>query len=283
MHRKFVSVLVVSLVASVSVLASGRQLTTVRGELTADQSIRFQDLTAELSGSEGITGPERAAIGADGRFEFRSVLSGNYRLRILAANGETVREDFVTASQASPPLQIHLKTETANSRPGGPVSLRRLRHKPAKAARKEWNEAGKYAERGDHRAAVEHLERSVALDPEYFDAHFNLGSERVMSGDPEGALHAFDKALEIDPSSPAALVNRGMVLLHFRRVEEAEADARKSLTLMDSKPAHYVLGLSLAARGKDLAAAAEHLRQSLDRYPNAKPVLDRIQMRLQAK
>jgi Flp pilus assembly protein TadD len=268
MYRKAVFSLVA--VVSLSAPLSAAAHSTLRGEVTSESPVRFQDLSIELQSPAGI--PERTVLSMDGKFEFREVEMGQYRLRVVTLHGDSIREEYINVSSGYETLTIRLRGNESSTPSQGVVSARRLSHKPNKQAVKEYREATKAAGKGDRSNARAHLERSVAIDPEYFEAQYSLGGERIMAGDPNGAMEAYDKALEIDPSSAPALVSRGIVLLHLHKTEEAEETARKALQLgaEDNVPAHYVLGLSMAARGKNLAEALEHLKISAPRFAHAR-------------
>ena len=53
--------------------------------------------------------------------------------------------------------------------------------------------------------AKRHLEAAIAINPEYAQAHFNLGNLAERLGDREGARRCFEKCLEIDPQNDYAL------------------------------------------------------------------------------
>lgn len=59
--------------------------------------------------------------------------------------------------------------------------------------------------RGDSTAAVPLLERAVAIDPAYADAHFRLGQARLASGDADLARESFVRARELDVAPLRAL------------------------------------------------------------------------------
>jgi len=278
MYRKAVFSLVV--VVSLSAPLSAASHSTLRGEVTSESPIRFQDLTIELQSPAGI--PERTALSMDGKFEFRDVEMGQYRLRVVTLHGDAIREDYINVSSGYETLTIRLRGNESSSPSAGVVSVRRLSHKPNKQAVKEYREASKAAGKGDRSNARAHLERSVAIDPEYFEAQYSLGGERIMAGDPNGAMEAYDKALEIDPSSAPALVSRGILLLHLHKTEEAEETARRALQVgaEDNVPAHYVLGLSMAARGKNLVEALEHLKISSARFAHARQAAAQVEQHL---
>jgi hypothetical protein len=58
--------------------------------------------------------------------------------------------------------------------PAGTVTLHRLTHKIPKKAVKEFENATKAQSHGDRDAAIEHLSKAVAIDPQFWEALNNL-------------------------------------------------------------------------------------------------------------
>lgn len=281
MHRKAVSIFIFLLSFTIhgqdQYPLTGTQRVDLKGEITAEQPIQYQELFVEIrDDTRGKS--DRVAVMPDGRFQIYSVECGNYKFHVLTQHGDLLKEEYISVSPTTASnLEIRLKTEARKAAPAAPISFRRLSHKPDKQAVKSWKQARKHAQKGDHKGAVVYLEKSVSTDPEYFDAHFHLGGQKMVLGDFEGALSSYEKALEIDPLFSPALVSRAMILLHFRRAQEAEQLARKALQVVDSESAHYVLGMSLAAQGANLPDAIEHLKLAEPRHPQAAKTLSFLQ------
>ncbi|MDX2179539.1 MAG: tetratricopeptide repeat protein [Bryobacteraceae bacterium] len=255
----------------------------LKGELISESAVRFQELTVELVGQGGGALVDRTGVAPDGRFDLPHLAEGHYHLRVTNVRGDIVHQEPVRVSNHDAPLQIRLRGVSSGAAPNGRISLRRLSHKPSKEARKALEASAKAIEKGDHGTAIAALERTVAIDPEYFDAQAILGNERLKTGDPEGAIAAYDHALEIDPSCVALMVNRGIALLHSKRLEEAETVARKALLLDGSSPqAHYVLGLSLAQQGEISEETLEHLNAAADKFPQARKAAEFLSSRLKS-
>jgi tetratricopeptide (TPR) repeat protein len=73
------------------------------------------------------------------------------------------------------------------------------------------------------REALPHLERAIALDPEYAEAHNNLGGAYSMLGDWDSATYEFRRAVEIWPEYPTARANLSNALRRARSTSEATA------------------------------------------------------------
>ena len=100
-------------------------------------------------------------------------------------------------------------------------------------------------ERGKLPEAIDCYERAVQLNPEFYEAHYNLGVALTQADDPQ-AIAAFNRALEINPDHAAS---------HFgiARLLEAAGDLTAALTHYqrsadldsESAAAHYALAEAL--------------------------------------
>lgn len=74
---------------------------------------------------------------------------------------------------------------------------------------------------GDHAAAKEAFRQSLALDPNEFDAHLQLGALLTQDADLDEARVHIEAALRERPSSPAALYRMGLVEKQSGKLEQA--------------------------------------------------------------
>jgi TolB-like protein/DNA-binding winged helix-turn-helix (wHTH) protein/Tfp pilus assembly protein PilF len=125
---------------------------------------------------------------------------------------------------------------------------------------------------GDIRAAFEHAERSVALDPDLPFAHFSLGRlyTRSFAPDEVRAIEAYEAALRLDPNYDDAYVFLANIHIFNGRANEAlpliaEAKARNPIPpywyALAEGMARYFLG--------DYEAAEAHLVHARDQNPTA--------------
>jgi len=118
-------------------------------------------------------------------------------------------------------------------------------------------------ERGEHAAAVEHLEEAVRIKPDHTKAHISLGAALDALGKTDAAGERFEEAIRLDPRNALAHRNLGNVRARQRRFEEAIASYEEALRLEPgSAVTHERLATVHAARG-DLARAIEHLRHAV--------------------
>jgi tetratricopeptide (TPR) repeat protein len=112
---------------------------------------------------------------------------------------------------------------------GQSVSVARLRHRTPKEARKALDRAEKQSRAGAHEMAAKELEKAVARDPEFFEAHGNLGVEYAQLGRLQDAAAELKRAIALDASSSNSYYNLGLVYFQAGDVLQAERNARRAL------------------------------------------------------
>jgi len=111
--------------------------------------------------------------------------------------------------------------------------------------------------------AVAKLKRVVALDPAWARAYDSLGLALDMLDQPEEARETFLKAVDLNRrlAQPSAWPphDLGALLLRLQQLKEAESALRESLRYDPQFPmAHYHLGRTLEAEGRDVEAIDEY-------------------------
>jgi Tfp pilus assembly protein PilF len=116
--------------------------------------------------------------------------------------------------------------------------------------------------------ATTQWQKALAIEPNYPEAHVNLGKALVSRGRiGEGMAH-YRKALEIQPNYPEAHVGFGNALVRLGRVDEGIAHYQKALKLNPGyAEAHIDLGTALARRGR-IDEAIEHYQKALEIQPD---------------
>jgi tetratricopeptide (TPR) repeat protein/GTP-binding protein EngB required for normal cell division len=120
---------------------------------------------------------------------------------------------------------------------------------------------------GDVASAIEVLEAVLDAKPEHGLALVVLGDARLLARAPGPALAAFERALELRPGDPAALVGRGLALVALARHElaipwlgRAVAEAAGDRGILAD--AYRALGIAWRRRG-DLDKAIRELRKAV--------------------
>lgn len=122
-------------------------------------------------------------------------------------------------------------------------------------------------QRGDAEAAVQWIERAVAVDPTQGVFFGNLGAALLEADRPVEALACLHRALAIRPNQADALANLGRTQDRLGQAEAAQASFRAALA---AAPAHAdaLQGLAtLAARAGHTAEALRLYRRALERHP----------------
>jgi hypothetical protein len=114
---------------------------------------------------------------------------------------------------------------------------------------------------GDVPSALEHLEMSVLLAPQFPGAWINLGVARMRMGNVDGALSAYQEALELDPGNSSALTNIAAVHTREGRPEAAHAALQAAAKGTESPFALVALADVELQRG-DLDSALKHLKHA---------------------
>jgi predicted O-linked N-acetylglucosamine transferase (SPINDLY family) len=105
---------------------------------------------------------------------------------------------------------------------------------------------------GNIEVGVNLISRSIAHEPEDFDAHANLGSALIYLERHNEALKHLDQALTLNSESHTAYSNRGICLRHLGRTDEA---IKSFLMATSLKPefgtAHHNLSYALLSSGHE--------------------------------
>ena len=127
----------------------------------------------------------------------------------------------------------------------GVVSLRELEHPVSKKALREAFEAQRLSLANKTSKAIAKLEKAIRIDPQYRDAHLNLGAEYARIGRIADARAEFQKALDIGPPAAPIYTDLALASVALGQYQEAETLARKALQL-DPADNHAQLALQYA-------------------------------------
>jgi tetratricopeptide (TPR) repeat protein len=138
-------------------------------------------------------------------------------------------------------------------------------------------EASELLREGDRDGALRELRAIVDRDPRNAYAHFFLGAAHFEAGEFEDARAAYAQAHTHAPGYLGAVVGLGHALRMLGQLEEATRMGEQALA-MGTDPAgdpdaHFLLALTLAARG-DKARAASHVEAFLASNPEVEARYD---------
>jgi|CZKI01.1.fsa_nt_gi tetratricopeptide (TPR) repeat protein len=120
-----------------------------------------------------------------------------------------------------------------------------------------WNNLGNImAESGDRQGAIAHYRRALSLAPAYADAHHNLGKVLAASGRVGEAIENYEDALRFQPGNPSIHVSLGSALAREGKADAAAGEYRAALKLdPDRADAWFNLGGAMVEAGNPLEAA----------------------------
>ena len=89
--------------------------------------------------------------------------------------------------------------------------------------------AGQFKKKGQIEEAIKYLKRAIALNPDYVDAHLDLGIVYGQEERGEEAILEFKKAIEINPYYEKCYNNLGIIYQKQGRTEEAISEFKKAI------------------------------------------------------
>jgi Tfp pilus assembly protein PilF len=129
--------------------------------------------------------------------------------------------------------------------------------------------------------AIRHYKEVLRLRPDNAEVHINFGNALLTQGKGPEAMAHYEEALRINPDYAEAHSNLGAIYQRMGKLPEAIAQYEQALR---SKPdyveAHFNLGLALEKLGRT-AEAMEHYEQALKLRPDFAPARNAL-TRLQA-
>ena len=194
-------------------------------------------------------------------------------LLILVAN-------LIAYSQSVPSAPLQSTDDT--------ISVFELQHKIDPRALKEGRAADSAYAKHNLTAYIQHVEKAVAIDPDYLIARRNLGVAYLMVERYDDAVKQFQDVLRLDPRSVLGYAALSCAYLQESRFADAETAARRALDLDSTEQSsRYYLGLSLTLQHKNDAEALRNLQRVSNRFPKAHvasaEILERLGMKTAAK
>lgn len=263
--------MVILAVATVRAQRLDPKTMAVRGEIVSSDG-NLGSLSVELC-ADGSGFSETVAVNLDGSFEFHSGAPGTHELRVIAANGSVIHQEYVSITSPNQTLSIRLPDRSspgAAPARGSTVSLQQLQHKVPALAQKAYQKGEQAASKGNLAEACTHFQEAVAIDPEFADAYNDLGAAQAdLHNLPEAAAQ-FQKAIDLVPEHPMALPNLSIVLAKMKNFHDAGEVARRALKVVPaSGRLHYILAVSMLAEHGNLDEVIAHLERAAADVPSA--------------
>jgi len=248
------------------------QLFAVHGELKIEGGGRPQDYSAEIEPCRRMIGSDKTSVQPNGLFEFHDLVKDCYVVRILIGQqAKVVQQKTTQVGTDQSTLQFVLRPEARLQPAAGYVSMRELASPPPKQAVKAFERGRKDAREGKLKQAADEYRQAMQLDPDYAEAHQELGSLYLHRGEAEGARTELETARRLGLDSPEVLGSLALVLLQLNRPQESEKEAREALAKDPSNAlANYALGSALLYHSTDFPLILDHLARAAEQIPSAR-------------
>ncbi|MGE5648085.1 MAG: tetratricopeptide repeat protein [Acidobacteriota bacterium] len=245
----------------------GRPSGYLSGEVISDGGRFDPGLTIELTGQDHWPA-RRASVSLSGDFQMEDIAPGDYELQVLAGDRQVIQHQLIHISPAGNTVIVRLPEIKQERPPSGTVSVEQLQRKiPSKAVK----EVKKAQQSDQPDQAIEHLKKAIEIEPDYAEAHNNLGVQYLKQNQLDPAREQFEKAVELAPSLSPALCNLSVVLYNQGRIPEAERSAREALKDdVTNVRARMMLGLTLLAQNKQRDEAIGYIRAAEQEFPNVR-------------
>lgn len=130
------------------------------------------------------------------------------------------------------------------------------------------NLGAEYYERGQYDEAINHFSRAAEIQIDGEDTFYNLGAAYYKRGDINDAIRNWLRVIELNPSNVTARYHLGSVLLEQKRSEEAAEQFREAVRYKpDFKAAVTNLGVALERMGHAEEAVPQYER-AIELDPN---------------
>lgn len=172
--------------------------------------------------------------------------------------------------QADSPAQLANKAEqlirSGNSQEAF-ATLARAAELPGASAESEDRIGFLFAVLGRQSEAVDHFQKSIALNRDFAPAHYHLGVARWLAKDADGGLPELQEAVKLSPAVFDYRYRLGSAYLELGRYEEASSELKAAVSIDQSQaPAWSALGQALR-RKQDLDGAVNAYKRAVELNP----------------
>ena len=218
----------------------------------------------------------RGRTNASGRYSFRGLSSGRFRVRVLplGTDYEAVEQDFEIVNFArttgigdtrvlgntSEILDFYLTPRKVSTGLGAPATV--FVQEVPEEARKLYKNAIDDLERQRLQEAYSSLKAALEIYPKYFAALETLGTEYVKAGHFEAAQVLLAIAVDVNPRSYKSWYALSRAYASQTIFPEAIEAAKKALEINPTATESLFLAGTLLRRTKEYAEAEKHLTKA---------------------
>jgi tetratricopeptide (TPR) repeat protein len=229
-----------------SIGRSEHRVSVLRGEVRnlSESSI---DLVVTLGGVMGA-GTFRTTVDSDGTFELVDVPPGTYLLKLVHGHDQSLLEQMIHVENAEERIVLDLSPGTRQA-PAATVSADQLRRPLSTKAAKTLRQAQSFVSGGDHRRAIEELNRALKEPSAIPYAHAMLGVEYLKTAQAALAIEQLEPASQMLPHDASIHSNFAYALFLTGDLDRAEREVRRALELdSGNKGAQLVLSYIVRAQ-----------------------------------
>jgi Tfp pilus assembly protein PilF len=220
-------------ILAIQISATAQTVYGFRGDVTGVDGSTLLVEVFDLSSRRSV---DRQPVRLNGSFEVQAP-AGTYEIRVMTNSGDVLARAYANVGPSMYPISIRLPESAVSRPPNGTVSVRQLSREQNKRLKKEFAAAAQAARRGDSPASIRHLERVLAIDPNFAGAHVNLGVRYFALKEIEKARAEFRRAAELDPALVMAHANLALAAATLGHLAEAEEAATRALRMDPSNSA----------------------------------------------
>jgi tetratricopeptide (TPR) repeat protein len=258
--------------SSISELTVNRTF-TIDGYVALPDGSPARRILVKISNRGGMT--REMMTNDQGRFDFKEMPAGSYRLAAHSATDLSLNSDIVetdTTRTATDTLNVNLFLRRLDSggetKKASAVSVAEATQKIPKEAQKAFNQGLKFKDERKFEEALANFNRAVNLFPEYFQALAERGDLYVSHHQLAEAAADFQSALKINAQYGHALRGGGYCKLEKKDFAGAAHDFEQAITAEpDNFNAYLLLGIANLELDRR-EAARKALEQALKINPN---------------
>jgi cytochrome c-type biogenesis protein CcmH/NrfG len=217
----------------------------VSGQIVLSVHGGLKEPVLVLLDHSGSKKDQRTFTDLRGNFEFRNVPQGSNNIRVRLDGFENV--NYPVDVPGTPYVFIFLNGSAARGPAalGGNhvVDIRTLTANIPKRALREYEKAVREIKDHKTQSAIERLEKSVKLAPNFYNAHLGLSQEYRKTNRLDAAEQELTRAFELNPREGKPLIQLGEIYLEKNNFELAAEVLSQAIRIEPgSAIAHYALG-----------------------------------------
>ena len=193
-----------------------------------DRAVTTQVKVGLISGTSGAQ-VEELFTNDRGEATFLNVSLGNYHVSVSGEGIQPTQSDSFEVDERKSTQSVLVRVQpatengSANSGKGGAATISANDLNIPKKASKEFDKATKLIAKQDWQAAIDQLNKALALYSAYAEAYNNLGVVYAHLGDPNKEREALQKAIAANDHFAPALVNLARLDMKEQNYTAAEA------------------------------------------------------------